>query len=204
MSFNLTMLNLWIGMCRGVAGLPKDLRKLGYEDKRIELLFANQYLKKVCPDLIVASERLEHTLLPEWKEGANTEAEQLEGYSGVNQNDLETRAFISHKAARSHDIAVVGRKEHSERLQIGIKTGEHTFPLLVVDDDGVMLEYNEFQVSELTDLFSKKLNVDLSRVPTGFVPLDVDSAPSEVAEIVMPRILVYMSERRPRVGSGSV
>ena len=42
LSFSLTMLNLWIGMCRGVVGLPRDLKSLGYQDKWIEYRFVNQ------------------------------------------------------------------------------------------------------------------------------------------------------------------
>ena len=32
LKFDLAMLNLWIGLCRG-AGLPRNLRELGYTDK---------------------------------------------------------------------------------------------------------------------------------------------------------------------------
>lgn len=90
-NFNLTMINLWIGMCRGVAGLPRDLKELGYVDKSIELRFRNQDMETVCPDLIIASDGLPHTLLFEFKSGANTEEDQLRRYSRVNQNDLMTR-----------------------------------------------------------------------------------------------------------------
>ncbi len=114
MRFNLKMLNLWIGLCRGVAGLPDALRKLGYEDKWIEYTFANQDIEKVCPDLIVASEQLGHTILLEFKSGANTEPDQLRRYSRVTQENLVT-AFISREAARNHDVSIVGRNEHGER-----------------------------------------------------------------------------------------
>jgi len=193
------MLNLWIGMCRGAAGLPKDLRKLGYQDKWIEYPFSNQDLERVVPDLVLASEQVNHTVLLEWKSGANTEADQLRRYSRLNQNDLQTRAFISRDAARSHDVTVVGRDEHADRLRMGIERGAYTFPLLVADDDGLALSHNQFQISQLSSLFSPKLEINWSRVPSRFVPLDSDSPLWEVAEVLAPKILHYMSERRPRV-----
>ena len=204
MSFSLTMLNLWIGMCRGVAGLPKDLRKLGYQDKSIEYGFANQDLQKVVPDLVLASEQMSHTLLLEWKSGANTEADQLRRYSRVNQKDLQTRAFISPSAARSHDVTVVGRDEHVDRLRMGLDAGGYAFPLLLADGEGLALSHNQFQIPQLANLFSPRLSINWDQVPSMFVPLDADSALWEVAEVVGPKMLQYMCERRPQVALNDI
>lgn len=198
MRFNLKMLNLWIGLCRGVAGLPDTLRKLGYEDKWIEYTFSNQDTKKVCPDLIVASEQLRHTILLEFKSGANTEPDQLRRYSRVNQKNLET-AFISREAAHSHDVSIVGRSKHGERLRIGIVDGGYEFPLLLANDDGLSLEHSEFRVSPLNSEFSSGLNIDWAKIPSIFAPIDEESDLWEVAEVIMPKILDYMTQRMPSV-----
>jgi hypothetical protein len=199
LNFNLTMLNLWIGMCRGVAGLPKDLRRMGYQDKCIEYSFANQDVQQVVPDLMLASEQMRHTLLLEWKSGANTEADQLRRYSRVNENDLRTKAFISRDAARSHDVTVVGRDEYGDRLRIGIDGGGYPFPMLLADDEGLALRHNQFEIAQLTNLFSPRLAIDWDQVPSRFVPLDRDSELWEVAEVLAPKLLHYMWERRPQV-----
>lgn len=199
MSFSLTMLNLWIGMCRGVVGLPRDLKSLGYQEKGIEYRFVNQDLEEVVPDLMLASEQMRHTLLLEWKSGANTEADQLRRYSRVNQKDLQTKAFISPSAARSHDVTVVGRDEHADRLRMGLDAGGYAFPLLLADGEGLALSHNQFQIHQVTNLFSPRLSINWDRVASLFVPLDGDSALWEVAEVLAPKILHYMSERRPQV-----
>ena len=196
-NFNLTMLNLWIGLCRGVAGLPKALRKLDYKDKWIEWKFTNQDREVVLPDLLIASEKMGHTLLLEFKSGANTEPDQLNRYSRVTQDDLRRKAFISLEATLYHDVSIVGKNEHGERLRMGITGGDHQFPLLLVDEDGLLLGYGNFQLSELDSLFSPRLDIDWEQVPYGFVPVNEDSKPWEIAEVVMPIVLRYMTERRP-------
>jgi hypothetical protein len=193
------MLNLWIGMCRGVHGLPKDLRNLGYNDKWIDYPFSNQDLEKVSPDLILISEQVKHTLLLEFKSGANTEPDQLRRYSRVTQKDIIVKAFISPDAVHSHDVTLVGQDDYGDRLLIGISDGGYPFPLILADNEGLMLSHSGFQVSDLTNLFSSKLKIDWSRVPSRFVPLNEESALWEVAEVVTPRILQYMIERRPMV-----
>jgi len=197
--FNLKMLNLWIGLCRGVAGLPNVMRNLGYEDKWIEYTFSNQDVGKVvCPDLIVASEQLRHTILLEFKSGANTKPDQLWRYSRVTSKNLET-AFISREAAHSHDVSIVGRSKHGERLRIGIVDGGYEFPLLLANDDGLSLEHSEFRVSPLNSEFSSGLNIDWTKIPSIFAPIDEESDLWEVAEVIMPKILHYMTQRMPSV-----
>lgn len=199
LNFNLTMLNLWVGMCRGVAGIPNDLKRLGYADKWIEHRFANQDLKPVHPDLIISSDRINNTLLLEFKSGANIEEDQLRGYTRVTQNDLIEKAFLSRDATNSHDVTVIGLIEFGDRLRIGIDKVDHSFPLLLKDNDGLSLDYNKFSIPELNRIFSPRIKINWDRVPTRFVPLDYQSEPWEVAEVIMPKILEYMTERRPRV-----
>src|SRR5262245_33586821 len=107
-SFNRRMVNLWIGLCRGVSGLPRDLFDLGYEDRWIDHKFQNQDREVVNPDLMVASRDEANTLVLEFKSGANTDDDQLRKYARIAQDDLVRGAFIERNAATSHDIVVVG------------------------------------------------------------------------------------------------
>jgi hypothetical protein len=94
---------------------------------------------------------------------------------------------------------VVGKKEHGERLYIGIKNGGYQFPLLLADKGGLFLDHNQFCVRQLNSVFSPKLEIDWAQIPSRFVPIDQDSELWEVAEVIIPKILQYMTERRPRV-----
>jgi hypothetical protein len=84
-NLNLALMNLFVGMCKGVIGLPRDFRKLQYVDKWIELRFANVDQEQVAPELIVSSRLLNHTILFEWKTGPNFAADQLRRCSRVSR-----------------------------------------------------------------------------------------------------------------------
>lgn len=71
------MLNLFIGLCKGVVGLPQDFRRLHYQEQAVELRFTNAQGEAVVPELIIASRAIHHTILFEWKSGANADADQL-------------------------------------------------------------------------------------------------------------------------------
>lgn len=198
-NFNLQMLNLWIGMCRGVTGLPRDFTKKGYADKWIEHRFTNAEREEVVPELIIASSNAGHTLLFEWKSGGNLDSDQLRRYSKVTAEDLTEKAFLDQAAVERHDVAVVGKSDYADRLKTGIKQDNYAFPLLVVDEQGLKLVHNKFALDELTQIFSPLLSVDLAKAPTGFVPFDENSELWEVAECVIPMIIEYMSRRETRL-----
>ena len=199
MNFNLTMVNLWIGLCRGVTGLPTVIRELGYTDRSIDWPFSNQDGEQVVPDLIIASDNEGHTALLECKSGANTEEDQLHRYSRVTRADLELKAMVGGPATALHDIAIVGKSEHAARLQIGITTSGHSFPLISATDTGMSLTTGSFQVTGLTKALTPELPIDWGAVPTSFVPIDQDSLLWEVAEIVIPQLLAAMAVRSPVV-----
>ena len=197
-NFNLNMLNLWIGLCRGEEGLPPDIRHLGYKDKWIELQFSNSENETVKPELIIASDRLRHTVLLEWKEGANTEQDQLRRYAGVASEDLVQKASLSPNETLAHDTCVLGLEKYADRLSIGVSQSGYSFPLLIIDEDGISLHVNEFTKQELSRVFDPKLPLDFSKVPTQFVPFDHNSEFWEIAEHVIPQIVEYMCRGAPR------
>ena len=196
-NFNLGMTNLWIGLCRGVVGLPSDLRKLGYDAKWIEYNFANSDNEMVKPELIAFSNQLGHTLILEWKSGANTEPDQLRRYSRIASEDLRTKAFIDRPAFEKHNVTLICKDEKKERIKIGIETGNYNFPIISTVNDGLQLHFNQFDCYELNQIFSPLLPIDFSIVTTCFVPFDNDSELWEIAEFIMPQIFEYMFQRQP-------
>lgn len=189
------MLNLWIGMSRGVRELPQLIFELGYREIAIEKKFVNSEHAQVQPELILASEPQSNCLLLEWKSGQNTDTEQIGRYMAVDSESLQ-RAFVTPTAATTHDVVYVGRMESEERLRIGLDATGCGFPLVLVSEDEMRLGLNGFQVLALTDGFSRGMAISLSSIPTGFVPIGPESDPADVAEVVMPKILEFMADRR--------
>lgn len=190
--FGLAMLNLWIGLCRGVGGLPKDVHQLGFRDKEIEFSFQNASNETVKPELIICSQKLEHALLLEWKSGKNTEADQLDRYSRVVPPDIRGRV-PSGGSCKSHDVVIIAKIEHRDTIALGIDN-KHTFPLLCVESDGISLNLNRFSQPVINPLFTPKLKIDFSRRTSSFIPFDASSPEWEIATEVIPAILERMHD----------
>ena len=203
-NFSLLVLNLWISLCRGVRGLPSAIHDLGYQDRAIERRFENQDLESVHPELIIASRRLGHTILFEFKAGANTDADQLRRYSRVTSRDLEQRVYLEAAEVTRHDVAVIGKEENRERLMIGIREEGHTFPLIVADDQGLELVLSAFSEGSFDAVMRPRFDFDWAAVSMAWVPFDHGSDLWEIAEVIIPQVLKRMRRREPRIEARSV
>jgi len=165
------MLNCWIGLGKGASGLPNCIHEMGFEPQWIEGGFANSKHERVNPDLIISSSSRRHTLILEWKSGANTEADQLRRYSSVTGADLADKAFIDSSKTRTHDVVVVCKAEWKDRIKMGI---DKVFPfvVLVVDESGLRRYLNDSRCQAINDEFNDLLRIDWETVPTSFVPMD--------------------------------
>jgi hypothetical protein len=194
-----SLMNLFIGMCKGAADLPRDLRTLGYSDKWIELGFQNSESELVVPELIVSSRQLGHSILFEWKSGENTEEAQLRRYACVTSADLRERANLSPDECEFHDVALVGLEEFIQRLVIGIEASNYPFPVLSVTDSGLEPFRNRFTPDDTDHIFRPRLEVDWEKVPSYFFPVDANSELWEFGELLIPRIMELMSQAEPRI-----
>ena len=196
-SFSRTMLNLWIGMCRGVAGLPRDLFDLGYVDRWIDFRFRIATGEIVHPDLIVASGPQRNSLLLEFKSGANVDEEQLRRDALVTPDDLVRAVYIERDAAETHDLVVLALADQIERITIGVDRSGVSLALLCQSADGIALVQGVFSVTDLTRLFSPSMRIPWDRIPTGFVPVDGSSEDWEIAELVGVEMVARMQRREP-------
>jgi hypothetical protein len=202
--FNLRFLNVWIGLCRGDAELPQDLRMLGYEDQAIEKEFRNEAGALVCPEVLTQSEQERHTILIESKAGSNLDVDQLSRYAGVTANDLVSRAFVPNVCAEAHDTVMVGQARHADELIKALENSGHSMPFLAVTDSGIALKANGFQRQAIEDAFTPELEIPWDQAPMMFVPIDSDSLDWEVADAIVPLTLAHMGNRVPLVTMGQL
>jgi hypothetical protein len=198
-SFSLQMLNLWIGLCEALPGLPASLRDLGYCDLAIESPISNADWGEVVPELIVASKETGHCLLLEWKSGANLADDQLRRYSLVAPDDAIQTGFIPQDACRTLDVVIIARSEHEQRIRQGLAAASCDFPLLLVEEDAIRLACGRFADKALSKTFSPRLMVDFSACPSSYVPFDQESDTWEVAEAVMPAVIERMIQGESRI-----
>ena len=193
------MMNLFIGMCKGTAGLPDHFKALGYSDKWIEYGFPTSSGDRVVPELIIASNKIGHTVLLECKSGANLDENQLQRYATVTSGDLRERAFLDPAECGEHDVVVVARDEFTDRILIGLDKAECAFPVLVETSDGLQKVSNRFSLDPLNSLFDPILSIDWRYLPTFFFPLDAESSLREYAELTIPAVLQLAAQGESRI-----
>ncbi|MBM3473089.1 MAG: hypothetical protein FJX75_07485 [Armatimonadetes bacterium] len=191
-SFNLQMVNLFIGMCRGEPSLPRALVELGYQDGWVEFRFTAA-AGEVRPELIMWSQQERHTVLWEWKSGGHIDLEQMGRYAAVTADDLRDRAFAPSSAWEHHDLGVVvPERKATDAARVLAEVG-FGFPLISRDAAGLRLAAHAFGVQGLNAAFTPSMAVDFDRLPLGFVPFDRDSPDWAIA------VVEYMHQRQPRV-----
>ena len=166
--------------------------------------FQNADAEAVVPELIISSRTVHHSVLFEWKEGANTEADQLRRYNRIVQQDLTQRAMLDAEECATHNVTIVGLHEFRDRIILGVDNGRYTFPVLIVTDGGMELARNTFSEPRTHEFFSQPLVIDWDTAPTSFFPLDGSSEPWEYAEHIIPWMLTRMETGDTRIVSEEV
>lgn len=202
MHFNLLMTNLWIALFNGDSPLPTNLRDLGYVPLWVDKEFAVGEGKRVNPDLIAFSMSGHHTLVLEWKSGANISPDQAERYGKVTSNDLRLKASVPTEASEEHQITYVGDEPHEERLSMGLDECAVTYPLIIRTEGGLELRKNSFAKQQLQELFEVGIPIDWALVPITYMPLDDESRLHEFASYVIQEV-VSSTMRNDRVFTAS-
>ena len=115
----------------------------------------------------------------------------------LGSGGVYTALFAGKKIGRQcrasvHDIAVIGKDEHRERIPIGIADGGYAFPVLVTTAEGLEIILNEFHLPQTDAVFRPIVEVDWETLPTTFFPVDADSELWEFAEHAIPPVLQDM------------
>jgi hypothetical protein len=201
---NLKLLNMIIGLCKGAAGLPKDLLKLGYTVHYIEHEFANSKGERVKPEIIIQSSQCKNTLLFEFKTGGSVDIDQLQRYSGVTQQDIQQMAYVSPQCLSTFDVVYLCLFDHLQMIRQTIQSSEFKPPLLSYDRSTINLVLHSFKDELLTPLFRKGLSVKFEIIPSNFIPFHRASKDWEFAEAIIQRVIGYMYDNQSRIVSGSL
>lgn len=171
---------------------------MGYIPESVEPIFTNSEDRNVVPDLIISSAQIHHTVVLEWKSGANTEADQLQRYSQLVPQDLIAKALINVTKCATHDVAIIGKDAHRATLPLGVVNGGYGFVVMLTTATGMEIVLNAFANLPTTQVFSP-LVVNWATLPMSFFPLDADSELWEFAEKTIPIVLEDMVNGVPRV-----
>jgi hypothetical protein len=196
---NLILLNLLIGLCRGAAGLPRDLQSFGFAVHSIEQNFKNASDEIVKPEIILRSPVLHCTLLFECKAGKVPDEDQLARYSRLTKEDLQQRAFVGPQNLSTFDVVYVCVTDNLDSVMDFLKGRSFQPPLLSCGPASLALVLNHFSEPKLTELFKRGLPIAFEHIPTSFIPLHHTSPDWEFAESICPKIVQYMHENQSRI-----
>jgi hypothetical protein len=188
-----------IGLCKGAAGLPRDLLGFGYSIYYIEYGFSNALMELVKPEIIIRSSILANTLLFEFKTGESFDLDQFQRYSNVTQEDIEQKALVGSKYLKTFDIVYLCLSENLSVFRESLENKHFRPPLLSYDRATLKLAHNTFKEEKLNVLFRNGLSVKFDEIPTAFVPFHQGSSDWEFAEAIGPKLIECMYRNESRI-----
>ncbi len=192
--FNMLMTNTFIALCKKIKGVPDSLRNLAYEIQGIESEFAIGDNKKCNPDMIVSSSQTMHTMILEFKSGANVPDEQKQKYSVINKDILLDYALMPIDHLDSFDIVYVCKEEHSQTIRQGLN--ETGFAILLKMVDRIEASAETTLKSNDTDTVFRPLIINWEQIPRSFYPFDKDCSNKLVATHVIQQVFEFMNAEK--------
>lgn len=173
------LINMFIGICTNDVGWPSTLYDLGYRVKRIEGHLPLGYdAQPARPDVVAASNRLNHAVVAECKSGKNIDPEQDERYKMLKSDDIH-KCVKTHDAGRlTHTVCYVAPETYHGRL------ADHTtLPFIVFGTDD-MYGSGDFGHQILNEQFLKRTPIKKSRAPRNYYSF----SPSDDKPILLKKI----------------
>lgn len=170
--------NAMVGFSKGGPEWPSPLKDGGYDLDTIEARIAYQG-GKINPDVIFVSNTELHALITECKSGTLSQ-DTIDKYEKINSEDL-----------RDVDVYDISKLTH-ETIYVGNSNIEESLPhidtdsAILVFDDGTLKIENTFQETNLNGEFD---DLNVSKIPTGYVPFLGDDSEALIAEKMVQEIM---------------
>lgn len=197
-SFNVDAVNLIIGLCLGMRGLPRDIHDLGYAPRLIEAEFpVSDGEALVRPDVVIGSEPQAHTLLTECKSGVTFKEDQARRYGALTPRDLVQGADLPVPETALHDCLYLVTPSCVDAVDCQMAQAGHRFPIASLDRSSFRLARRHLSAVELDALLSEGIDISGCEViPRSFLPFDVESSDWEVAQYAATGICSLMHSER--------
>jgi len=196
---SLHILNALIAMCRPDPKWPHYFYDLMYGVKWIEYPFQCETGESLKPDLVISSPETNNCIIFEIKGGNNIDNSQAENYKGVQPRDAVTCLHIDTIAGTepSVDVAYTCFNEASPMIISQLEAIKASFPVFELGNKHFKLVCNECAVRQITDELSRGVDIDINKIPMGYVCFDEESSDSEIAPHVIQTLLSFAVQNRP-------
>lgn len=213
-SFNLAMLNLFVGLVTGnrlLRPVSQEIRNLGYRLHSIEHSFESSS-HQVNPEALACSESQQHTLLVEWTQAPRPDErkrQQIIRYTKVTTEDLMNKAAVPPRASRASGTWLVvapGAAKDYESLVSFCADGRLmlcTFTLGMSQGFSISHEAGALSNTQLSAILSR--GIVGRRIPMGFVRVPMDNLQcEEFAEQVIQQIVSFAVKEHLRFSAEEI
>lgn len=202
-NFRLSVINLFLGMCRGTPGMSGELRALGYRDVWLDRWLTSE-ADRTHPVFVLASRETCHSLFVEATSGPDIDPGRLDRYRRMTAVELRQGTRLSRRQLETYSVAVVGREEHRDTLRACIEESGVKPALILCTRQGLVLDANPFVKAALTAIFRPFLAVEWPTVSLSLIPFDHESCPAEVAGLIMPELVKRLLHGESRIKIGDI
>jgi hypothetical protein len=205
---HLRLLNGLIGFASSVEGWPKPLQEQGYVLYWVGPSYLASNGRKSNPDLLFVSKFLNHCLIFECKSGISADNEQLETLVATTKEDLIQGAQVSFPDPKNaeFDIVIVCSSDKFQSLSKTLDGGNYGFPVLVVNCSTgyVHIERATLKAEPISTTLRNGFKFDNDIWPLEFIPYDETSELSEIASVIMPKVVSIMKSGRPHFDTDDI
>lgn len=178
------LMNAVIGMCKKNIGWTPILADLGYELQVIEQTMNTSSGDAVKPDIVVASNRLLHSLVFDVKGGITIDSDQLRRYSTMTKNDLLRWVSVFDREQLQFNVCICDLAENHAL----IKMANTHFPSLTFGSEQLTKE-GKFNRDKLNEAFNTPIDLKGKLLPLSYYPFSDEDDDCYIALHVVRALL---------------
>lgn len=201
---NYEFINAFAGLCEDLKNWPNDLYKMGYRIVAVEPSFKNSTRGIVNPELVIASDDKNHSILIESKSGT-LDGNQHDRYRDVSAEDLAQGGNlpISKKETHIFDISYLCDDSNETSVKKALAEKQSSFPLVNMNHKfeeatWIKKKSGDFNETDVDKLFTKGIKIPHNYPPVSLIPIlsDPDFPDYLVAKMLLPQVVKFMVEGR--------
>lgn len=187
-------MNYIIGMCKKHKDWVSVLADLGYELQLIEQQIRTSSEDTVKPDIVVASNRLLHSVVFECKGGITLDVEQLKRYSSLSSDNLRRWITVFTPESIQFDVCI-GDLEENHHF---IARMNREFPMITFANDKIF-KTGEFKLNQLNAAFKEPISLKGKIAPLSYYSFCEEDKDDYIALFVL-RGLVSVAIKNAKGG----
>lgn len=193
---NLQMLNSIIGFCKDRG----SLRSIGYNRVLIEVKIGNK-VGTIVADLLVHSQRLDHTQICELKSGESFDEDQAKIYNALDPNLMDRFLSFAHPKNNKYDVSYVCHSENVDHISNKLKESRVDLPVLEFHYkeseyyDYLSLKSGKFSENTLNELMKSGIKFKLEEVYE-WIKFDTSSDFGTIFKNITNVLLKYALRKR--------